>query len=210
MKKTLLILVVATALVATVGARSATVTGFSGKVEYRLASGWEPVRIGLEIPLNATISTGFGANATLEVAGSAIEVAQLTRLTLEELVDDGSTVSTEVFVPVGRVRASVTTPADRSSDFRVRTAQSTAAVRGTDFETNGWRIFVREGSVEFRNELGQSRIIRSSQISQARLGGPTDPLEEDNNEANVGDREGPEDFRGRRGPSGYITVRWGR
>ncbi len=208
MKRLLVVLCLSIAVVAAIGAQTATVTGFSGKVEYRLASGWEAVRVGLEIPLNATISTGFGASATLQVAGSTIEVAQLTRLAVEELVDDGSTVSTEVFVPVGRVRASVTTPADRSSDFRVRTAQSTAAVRGTVFETNGWRIFVREGSVEFMNELGQSRIIRSSQISQSRLGGPTDPLKEGNDEADVGDPDGPDDFRGRPTTSGYITVRW--
>lgn len=189
-------------------AQSATVTAFSGKVEYRLDGGWEPVRVGLTIPLNATISTGFGATATLDVGGSTIEVAQLTRLTVEELADDGTTVSTGVFVPVGRVRATVTTAADRSTDFRVRTAQSTAAVRGTTFETNGWQIIVREGSVEFLSLRGESRTIRTSQVSVIAETGPTNPLDELNDRADIGDREGPDEFRGGLRSSGYITVRW--
>jgi len=210
MKKIPVLLILSLVLVGIAGAQNATVTDFSGKVEYRLGSGdWQAVREGLSLPLNATISTGFSARATLDVAGSTIRVEQLTRLTIEELADDGSTVSAGVFVPVGRVRATVTTPADRSSDFRLRTAQSTAAVRGTEFETNGWQLSVSEGVVEFANLLGQSRNVGATQISVVTDGGPSDPADELNRTATIGDEFGPDDSTGGPKSSGYITVRWG-
>lgn len=209
MKKILLLLVLALAVTALASAQSATVTSVSGKVEYRSGSGsWRAATEGLEIPLNATISTGFSASATLDIAGSTVEVSQLTRLTVEELADDGSTVTTGVFVPTGRVRATVTEPANRSTDFRVRTAQSTAAVRGTEFETNGWQLSVSEGIVEFANLAGQSRTVGATQISVVTDGAPTDPQDELDSRANVGDEGGPGDFTGGPADSGYITVRW--
>jgi hypothetical protein len=210
MKKIFLLLLLSLVLVGFAAAQNATVTDFSGKVDYRFGSGnWQAVRNGLTLPLNATISTGFNARATLDIAGSTVQVEQLTRLTVEELADDGSTVSTGVFVPVGRVRATVTTPAERSSDFRLRTAQSTAAVRGTEFETNGWQLSVSEGVVEFANLLGQSRNVGATQISVVTDGGPSDPVDELNSVANIGDEFGPGDFAGGPKSSGYITVRWG-
>lgn len=209
MRRTLIALVMSLAVAGIVAGQNATVVASSGKVEYRLGNGaWEPVRPNLQLPLNATISTGFGASAVLNLAGSEIQVAQLTRLTIEELADDGSTVSTGVFVPVGRVRATVTTPANRSTDFEVRTAQSTAAVRGTEFETNGWQVSVSEGIVEFANLLGQSRNVSALQISTVTDGGPSDPADELNNQANIGDEGGPGDFQGTDATTGYITVRW--
>ena len=164
--------------------------------------------LGLVFPLNATISTGFGARATLSVGASTIQVAQLTRLTVEELADDGSTVSTGIFVPVGRVRASIATSPTRSTDFTVRTAQSTAAVRGTEFETNGWQLSVTEGVVEFANLLGQGRNVGAGQISVTTGGAPSDPADELNQLADVGDGQGPPDFGDGPASSGYITVKW--
>ena len=124
MKRALFVTAIGFALVMAVAAQTATVTGFSGKVEYRLGSAaWQSVRVGLVFPLNATISTGFGARATLSVGTSTIQVAQLTRLTVEELADDGSTVSTGIFVPVGRVRASIATSPTRSTRPTLETAR---------------------------------------------------------------------------------------
>jgi hypothetical protein len=209
MKKTVLFLIMSLALVATVVAQTATIQQTSGKVEVRVGSrAWAPAVAGQEVPLDATISTGFGASAVLQVGSSTIEVAQLTRLTIEELADDGSTVSTGVFVPVGQVRASVAAPPDRSNDFTIRTAQSTAAVRGTEFETNGWQLTVSEGIVEFANLLGESRNVSAEQISSVADGSPSEALEEMNANTNIG--SGDFDF----GPSvngvgtGAVTVRW--
>lgn len=209
MKRLIAVLILGVVVAAAALAQTATVREFSGKVEYRLGTGaWQGVRNGLEIPLNATISTGFSSSAVLMIGPSRVEVGQLTRLTVDELADSGSTVSTGLFVPVGRVRASVEQTPARSTDFRVRTAQSTAAVRGTEFETNGWQLSVSEGIVEFANLLGQSRTVGAQQVSVVADAGPTDPQDELNDQANIGDGDGPDDFQGGPDDSGYITVRW--
>jgi hypothetical protein len=210
MRRAIVTLLLLAVVITGISAQTAVVEEFSGKVEYRIGNGgWQPVQVGLEIPLQATISTGFGATAVLSVASSQIQVAQLTRLSIEELADNGETVSTGVFVPVGRVRASVQQPPNRSTDFRIRTAQSTAAVRGTEFETDGWQVAVSEGIVEFANLLAQSQLVGAGETSSVADGQPTDPFDELNSQANIGDGGGPGDFEGGPAGSGYITVRWG-
>ena len=190
-------------------AQNAIIDSIAGKVEIRLGAGeWQTVRVGQELPLNATISTGFGATVVITLTDAILEVKQLTRLTLEELVEREGTVTTNIFVPVGRVRAEVRTTAGRSADFRVRTPLSTAAVRGTTFETNGWQLSVTEGIVEFANLLGQSRNVGATQISVTTGGTPSDPADELNKFANIGDGLGPDDFAGGLRSSGYITVKW--
>ena len=191
-------------------AQTATIREFSGKVEYRLneADAWTTVRAGLQIPVNTTVSTGFNSRAVLVVNGSVIEVAALTRLTIEELAANAGGTSTGVFVPVGRVRATVDRDERLSTDFRVRTAQSTAAVRGTVFETNGWQIWVSEGIVEFTNLLGQGRTVGATEISVITDGGPSYPFTELFDQGNPGGSGSP---GGRRPVShaSFITVEWG-
>lgn len=212
-KRLLILLAILLVAAGAVLAQDAVVRETSGKVEFRTGNGaWQTVRTGQRLSLNGTISTGFGASAVIRIGtsanGSVLEVSQLTRLTLEELIEREGTLSTNVFVPVGRVRATVTTSQGRSADFRVRGPLSTAAVRGTGFETNGWQLSVTEGVVEFANALGEGRNINPGQISVTTGGAPTDPADELNNQADIGDGQGPEDFDDGQPSSGYITVNW--
>ena len=209
MRKTLSILAVLLFVVAaSLSAQTATIDSIDGKVEFRLVGGgWETATVGAVLPLNATISTGFGASAVLNLGSSVLEVRQLTRLTIEELADDG--LSADVFVPVGRVRATVNTSAGRRADFRVRSPLSTASVRGTDFETNGWQVSVAEGIVEFADLLNQTMNVGAGELSSLSGGVPSNPLDEANGNADIGDGGGPADFTGGPASSGYITVRWG-
>jgi hypothetical protein len=212
-KRTFTLLLVLAAIGLPLIAQEAVVQETSGKVEFRLGTGaWQAVAPGQLLDVNGTISTGFGATATIRIGsasnGSVLEVSQLTRLTLEELIEREGTLSTNVFVPVGRVRATVSTSEGRSADFRVRGPLSTAAVRGTGFETNGWQITVSEGIVAFSNALGEGRNINPGQISVTTGGAPTDPAEELDGQAEIGDGQGPADFTDGPPSSGYITVRW--
>lgn len=212
-KVAIALLLLGAVLVAPAFGQQAVIREVSGKVEYRLGTGaWRPADVGKELALNATISTGFGASAVIRIGdaanGSVLEVSQLTRLTLEELIEQEGTMSTNVFVPVGRVRATVSTSEGRSADFRVRGPLSTAAVRGTGFETNGWQLSVTEGVVEFANALGEGRAVSPGQISVTTGGAPTDPAQELDQLAEIGDGQGPEDFGEGPPSSGYVTVRW--
>jgi hypothetical protein len=208
MKRSIVVLLLLLVTLVAVYSQDAVVQEANGKVEVRVGSGaWSAVTEGQSLPLNATISTGFGASATLQVANSTIEVAQLTRLTIEELADNGDTVSTGVFVPVGRVRASVQAPPDRTTDFTIRTAQSTAAVRGTEFETNGWQLTVSEGIVEFANLLGESRVVSAQEASSVADGTPTGGQEEAESQANLGGEDSGDPV-GVDPDSGTVVVRW--
>lgn len=168
-------------------AQSATFEAVSGKVEIRRAGGsWEPARVGMAIDRETTISTGFGASATLDVADNTLEVEQLTRMTLVSLVESSDQVDTEVFLGVGRVSANVRT-AERRQNFEVRSPMSTAAVRGTRFRFDGQRLQVFEGTVAFANSYGQSQSVGAGQqstITEAGAG-PSSPQDEAEDQAST-------------------------
>ena len=153
---TILILLAATAF----GQSRATVESAAGSVEFRIPGGsWRPVEIGQAIDRGTTISTGFNSRAELRLGNSIVEVAPLTRMTLEELLETSDTVSTDLFVRVGRVRATVQTTEGLENNFRVRSATATASVRGTDFTFDTKRTTVNEGTVTVANFVGRSTNV---------------------------------------------------
>jgi hypothetical protein len=109
------------------------------------------------LALGATISTGFNSTAVLELGSSVLQVRPLTRLRLDQLLAREKTVSTELFLQVGKIRAEVKSAEGLSQDFKVRGPVSTAAVRGTGFEYDGYELYVFEGTVSYTNLTGQSR-----------------------------------------------------
>ncbi|MFW6250548.1 MAG: FecR family protein [Alkalispirochaetaceae bacterium] len=178
--KSLALALLLTTLATALYAQSASFESVSGKVEIRRAGGsWEPARVGMAIDRDTTISTGFAASATLTLGDSTLEVEQLTRMTLVNLVESSDQVDTEVFLNVGRVNANVRT-AERRQTFEVRGALSTASVRGTRFRFDGQRLQVFEGSVALESNTGQSRNIGAGRQSAVSSDGsaPSDPQDE--------------------------------
>ena len=138
----------------------ATVQSVNGKVEIRpQGGGWQAASEGQRIARGSTISTGFNSRATLRLADSILEVEPLTRMTLEDLVETTDTVSTDVFVRVGRTRANVQSAEGVRSDFRMRSPITTASVRGTQFTFDTKRTEVSEGTVTVANFLGRSTNV---------------------------------------------------
>jgi hypothetical protein len=136
-------------------ARVRTVTG---KVEILGAQqAWVPVKAGMNLGLGTTISTGFNSTAVLELGSSVLQVKPLTRLRLNELVARQGTVTTDLFLQVGKIRAEVKSAEGLAQDFKVKSPVSTAAVRGTGFEYDGYDLYVFEGTVTYSNLTGQSR-----------------------------------------------------
>lgn len=138
----------------------ATVESLSGKVEVRAEGGsWQAVSEGEQIARGSTISTGFNSSARLQLADAVLEVEPLTRMTLEELVETSDSVSTDVFVRVGRTRSNVQSAEGVRSDFRMRSPITTASVRGTAFEFDTKRTSVTEGTVTVANFLGRTHSV---------------------------------------------------
>ncbi len=140
-----------------VGAQSRAVfQTVKGKVEIQNPGErtWRPASAGMEAPVKATISTGFGGSAVLELGNSILTVRQLTRLRIDELSTEDNVTRTNLTMPVGRIHAKIKSAGATRGDFKIRSPLSTAAVRGTDFETDGARLVVFESIVAFLSESG--------------------------------------------------------
>ncbi len=108
----------------------------------------------MEVPLRATISTGFNGRAILQMGATTVTVGPVTRLRIDELTTQNNVVRTNIAMPVGRIRALVKSTGGAKNDFTVHTALSTAAVRGTGFETDGERLAVFESVVTLLSQAG--------------------------------------------------------
>lgn len=171
------------ALVIPVFAQNATVQRVSGKVEYLRAGGrWASVSAGDTIPLGATISTGFRSSAVLIVSGSEITVMALTRMSIEELAETNDSISTSLNLRTGKVRASVRSTSGKSTNFRLRSPVSTAAVRGTEFVFDGYRLDVIEGVVTFLNRLNEAVSVQGGNGSETS--GDDAPVDPETNQQN--------------------------
>jgi hypothetical protein len=135
-----------------------------GKVEVQPGSaGWRTATVGMRLNKGTAISTGFNASAVLDVEGAVLQVKPLTRMRIDELVKREGTVSTGLYLKVGKVKADIKTSEDLKHDFTLRSSVSTAAVRGTSFEFDGINLWVENGTVVLSNLLNQARAFTGGQ-----------------------------------------------
>jgi hypothetical protein len=163
----------------------AVVKEVSGKVEVKAAgaSAWLPAKAGLKLAKGSFVSTGFNSTALLELGPSLLSVKPLTRMQLEELIAKEGTVSTELFLKVGKVKAELKSGVGLKQDFTLKSPVSTAAVRGTEFEFDGLTVKVVNGLVFFSNTLGQGRGVGAGE--QSTLSGTELPTSGDQENGNA-------------------------
>jgi hypothetical protein len=143
---------------------SAVIKETTGKVEVQTPGGsWTRAVVGMTISRGTTISTGFGSRALIDLDISVLNVQPLTRLRLEELIEKEGTVQTDLFLRVGKVNAEVKSVAGLKQDFKLRSPVSTAAVRGTGFNYDGFDVVVVDGNVVYLTLLGQKRNYSSGE-----------------------------------------------
>lgn len=168
MKSPSLIAVLMLLAVAAAMPQEITLTAASGRVEIREPGGaWRSVAVRDAIPVGAEIATGLGARATINVNGNLIRIEPMSRVAVSSFLREGNTTTTELNLRVGRVSAEVRTAEGLQQDFRLRSTQSTASVRGTSFTYNGTELRVDEGQVALANRLNQQRIVIAGQESRA-------------------------------------------
>ncbi|QEN05588.1 hypothetical protein EW093_12980 [Thiospirochaeta perfilievii] len=119
-----------------------------GKVEISKdgSNSWVKATEGMSVELSDTISTGFGAAATLDLGNSKVALKPLTRMSVDMFLETSNKVSTSLFLQVGSVEAEVDSSNIKQS-FQVQSPYSTASVRGTKFDFDGRKITVKEGTV---------------------------------------------------------------
>lgn len=144
----------------------AIVRSTEGKVEIKEPGGqWQRADSGRNISRGTYISTGFNSKAVLELGRSTLEVKALTRMQLEQIVENSDSVDTDLFLEVGKVEANVRSTKGLRNNFKLRSPVSTAAVRGTSFVFDGFTLWVTEGTVVFRNQVGQRRGVSEGKES---------------------------------------------
>lgn len=159
MNKTIIVLLIFLAAGTSLFAQSqAVLKETAGKVELQEPQGpWRPAQVGMHISLGTTISTGFNSAAVLELGNSVLRVKPLTRMRLDQLLEQGGSVQTDLFLRVGKVNAEVKSVAGLKQDFKLRSPVSTAAVRGTGFDYDAYEVTVTDGTVYYFNLLNQGR-----------------------------------------------------
>ncbi len=159
-KTTIVVILIVLAGVSLFAQTDAVIREVSGKVEIRLPEkSWQPAAVGMRLPIGGFISTGVNSLAVLEIGPSVLRVKQLTRVQLQELVQQGGTLTTSLNLPVGKVSAEVKSAAGLKNDFKLRSPVSTAAVRGTRFDFDGYNLVVTQGVVRLVNQLQQTRNV---------------------------------------------------
>lgn len=143
---------------------SGVIKEMRGKVEVQALGGrWRSASVGMTVSTGTTVSTGFNSTAVIDLGNSILDVKPLTRLRLEELIEKEGTVQTELFLKVGKVRAEVKSTAGLRQDFKLRSPVSTAAVRGTKLDYDGFDVVVFDGDVLYLTLLGQGRSYSSGE-----------------------------------------------
>lgn len=152
----------------------AVVREATGKVEIKSRTGsWQKAAAGMEVANGSTISTGFNSTAILDMEGSILQIKPLTRMLLEELVKTRDTISADLFLKVGKVKAEVKSVEGRVLNFKLRSPVATAAVRGTEFEFDGILVTVVNGEVTITNLNNQSRSVKDGEQSSSTGGLPS-------------------------------------
>lgn len=136
-KKSLLVLLLASSALAFSFADTATVISVSGKVEVNRNNAWIPLEKNTELREGEVISTGFKSEALIKYKDSVMKLGPLTRITLEKLTSSDSRENVAVYLNTGSVRSTVNHTGNKRTSYTVRNPIAVASVRGTDFEMDG-------------------------------------------------------------------------
>ena len=199
----------------------ATVKSLTGKVEIQEsgASEWKTAVQGQKIEPGTIISTGFNSNAVLNLGSSEIFIKPLTRISINELMETGSVVKTDLNLKLGKVTADVKTTEGLKNDFTLRTPVSTAAVRGTNFTAGVNSLQVSQGKVAYSNNAGQTRTVSAgSSSSVGTVGSSAATTPESAGEAAAQnfavttsvakDNAGRINIKGTEAPTGKVILNW--
>ncbi|MDD7768283.1 MAG: FecR domain-containing protein [Treponema sp.] len=131
--KTIIAFLIVLLSVSPLMAESAKVTYVKGKVEVNRRGNWVAVKVGDTIAESETISTGYQSEARLNLNGTVLAVAALSRVTLETLKSENNQDTVSVYVDTGATRSKVKHADNKKIDYTTRTAVAVASVRGTDY-----------------------------------------------------------------------------
>lgn len=142
-----------------------------GQVKYKESSegSWKELKVGQSLKPGYLIYTGFDSRAILETVNAKIEVKPLSQTTISSLLATEDSVVTDIYLKYGQIKADVESSKDSKTLFNVRSANSTASVRGTIFLFGEDRLFVEDGVVTLTNNYGETIMVRRDEMANSPL-----------------------------------------
>lgn len=207
MKKRIFITALVLSCFIPLAAVDAEVIAVKGKAEVKTMGSWAAAKKGDIIKAGSTVSTAFKSELTLKIDGSTIIVSPLTRLTIEEIASKTETVSSQVYLNVGSVKADVKPASTKKVEFKVKTPVATASVRGTSGKigsdgtlegytgewlyvaNNGETIAVNPGAVVCITDTGSINPPQQVMFGKTQPAGVTTLADREKNTVAVASRE---------------------
>lgn len=143
------------------------VKSIEGFAQYKKTSTseWIPLKVEDKLENGYIIYTGFKSNVTIQTPTSIIEVKPLTQMTVESIISTNEKISTDLYLKYGKIKAVVNPNKQTQTLFKVRSANSTASVRGTSFVFGENQLFVEDGTVLFLTDSNFSLLVQKDEAS---------------------------------------------
>jgi hypothetical protein len=148
---------------------SITLVSVKGTVQIKSSetASWKTPKLNQELKTGFFVYTGFDSSAIISTGSAKIEVKPLSQVSVASLLATSERVSTDVFLKYGGIKANVESSRNVQTVFKVRSANSTASVRGTVFEFGEDSLFVEEGTVQILSNDGFSALVQGNEKASA-------------------------------------------
>ena len=139
------------------------------QVKATVSSGWQKAVSGQALKPGNFIYTGFNSSCIIQTNNAKIEVKPLSQTSVNSLISTKESIETEVYLKYGKVKADVQTSENVRTVFKVRSANSTASVRGTIFTFGENILFVESGTVELLGAHSDSVLVQKNEKASVRF-----------------------------------------
>lgn len=124
---------------------------------------WKGALSGDILNAGSFIFTGFNSTAVIEYNSIKIEVKPLSQACIASLIVNEKKCVSDIYLKYGKVRADIKKIGSVKTDFSVRSANSTASVRGTGLETGDNELYVEYGGVRFESDSFKSIFVTAGE-----------------------------------------------
>lgn len=165
----------------TLFSQSISIVSLSGTVQVKESENaeWINASVGQKLSAGFFIHTGFKSSAVVQSDTIKMEIKPLTQITVASLIKDKGNISSDVLLKYGKVKASVEKSEDVKTMFKVRTANSTASVRGTVFTFGDDTLVVENGTVALSNSNDTVVLVSGGETGSApKMSDITSPYKE--------------------------------
>ncbi|MCG8569668.1 MAG: FecR family protein [Spirochaetes bacterium] len=139
-----------------------SVTG-TVQIKDSVQQSWKNAKQGQVLSPGAIIFTGFNSSAIIQFSNSKVEVQPLSQASVASLIETSDKITTDIYLKYGKVKANVTSTENIKTIFKVRSANSTASVRGTIFTFGDDALFVEDGTVLLTSLFGGSSMVQKGE-----------------------------------------------